>query len=163
VVAQGGSDRDGLLPQQVGEEIEIVDRVGLGHACVGARPLEPREAAGAVTDAADGPGGQPLAQHRGHRMEAEDVPNLQDPTRLRDDRGEPPALGERPRQRLLDEAVPAGAEALAGHRQVIVGGGDDVDRVHVRERLPEIPDRAVGGHPGPDRECPPLRRDVGRP
>ena len=51
VVAQGRDDRGGLASEQIREEIEVVDAVGLGHPHVGARPLEAREAARAVAHA----------------------------------------------------------------------------------------------------------------
>jgi hypothetical protein len=106
---------------------------------------------------------QPLAQHRGHGMKAEDVAHLQDAARLHDEPGQPPALVHGQGEGLLDEAVAARAQALPGQQEMIVGRRHDVHRVHVREGLPEVLDRVVRGHAGLDREGAPLRRDVGRP
>ena len=74
-------------------------------------------------------------------MEAEDVPDLyQAPgraagglqlARLRRRRGE----------RLFDEAMPAGRQALAGDRAVAARRRDDVHRVDVGERLAIVGDR----------------------
>ena len=82
---------------------------------------------------------------------------------LRDNRGELAPLVHREGQRLLDEAVAARAQALPGHGQMVVGGGHDVDRVHVGQRLAEVFHRARGGDARLHRERPALGRDVGHP
>jgi hypothetical protein len=140
-----------------------VDGVGLRHPHVGARALEAGEAARAIAHAAECARVEALAQCGGHRMEAEDVPDLEDAAGVRDDAAELPALVHRQGQRLLDEAIAARAQALAGQGQMVVGGRHDVHRVHVGQRSAEILDRARGSHPRLDRERPALGRDVGHP
>jgi hypothetical protein len=65
-------------------------------------------------------------------MEAEDVADLQQPSGLPHEIGEPTALVDRDGERLLDEAVAAGPETLAREGKMVVGGRHDVDRVDVR-------------------------------
>ena len=148
VIAQGGGDRGGRAPEQVREEIEVVDGVGLRDAHVGARALEAGEAAGAVAHAArarprraaraarSSPGGSGRCARPGARAPVSATIAAS-----------AAALVHRERERLLDEAVAARAQALPGQGQVVVGRRHDVHRVHVRQRLAEVLDRARGATP----------------
>ncbi len=137
--------------------------VGLGHAHVGARPLEAGEAPRAVAHAAERARGEPLAQHGGDGVEAEDVSYLEPASGLRDDLGEPAPLVHREGQRLLDEAIATRAQTLPGQGQMVVGGRHDIDRVDVGQRLAEVFHRAGGGHARLHRERAALGGDVGHP
>ena len=151
VVALQRRDRRGLAPQQIREQVEVVDRVGVGDADVGAGALEAGEAAGGVTHGADPATGQRCPQCSGHRVEAEDVADLHDSGGRAGGRGHRPAVGGGDGQRLLDEAVAAGGQTCLGHGAMAVGRRDDVDGIDVGQRNPEVLDGAGGRHPLPHR------------
>ena len=162
-IAKGGRHRRGGVAEQVREQIEVVDAVRLGHSHVGSRALEARESPGAVAHGADGSAPDPLTHELCHGMEAEDVADLQDALGRADDVGERAPLRHRQGQRLLHEAVLAGAQALPRQGQVIVGGGHQVHRVHEGQRRPDVGHRARFRHPGLDGEGPPLGREIRDP
>jgi capsular polysaccharide biosynthesis protein len=113
------------------------------------------------------PGGaaalEPLAHELSHRVEAEDVPHLQDPLSRAHDILQRASLGHGQRQRLFDEAILAGPEAFPRERQMTIGGRDEIHRIHVRQRRAEVRDRACRRHARPERESPALGRHVGDP
>jgi hypothetical protein len=162
-VALNGGYARRVRAQKVSEEIKEMDGVALGHPDVGARALEAGEAARGVPHAADAIRIERLAYRDGDGMEAEDVADLQHPSRRAGHRRELTAVVHRQRQRLLDKAVPAGPQRVARHGEVTVRGGDHVDGVHVLEGLPVVGDRVRRGHASLHRQCATSRADVGDP
>src|SRR6266705_2936909 len=162
-IALHRADPGRLAAQEVREEIDVVDRVRLGDADVGARALEAGEPPGRVADAADATALEGIAQRRRHRVEAEDVADLHEPARGRGRGFQLAPLGGRPRERLFDEAVKAGGQALARDRVMAVRRRDDVGGVDVGERLAVIGERAAWLQAVTDRPLPPRHRHVGRP
>ena len=100
-LAVGSAPAEGRLaprlirPEEVGEEVEVMDRVGLCHPNIDARPLETGESTGGVADPADASRPESRAQRGRHRMEAEDVSDLERASRRlagpssRDGKGNP--------------------------------------------------------------------------
>src|SRR5438445_10889821 len=107
--------------------------------------------------------GERLAQRLGDRMEAEDMPDLEDASRapLRLRQGSP--LGHREGERFLDDAVLAGAQALGGERTMTVGRGHQIHRVDLGQAGAEIRHDARGRDPRPDGEGAALLGRVGDP
>jgi len=96
-------------------------------------------------------------------MEAEDVPDLNQALRGSRPLHERPPLAHGAGHGLLDEAVPARLQTLGRQRQVAVGGGDDVNGVHLSEGRAVVRDGARRRHPLPHRPAQPLARDVCHP
>ena len=66
--------------------------------------------------------------------EAQQMADLKHPAGLGRERGERVGLGERRRNRLLDQHVPARAQRRFGEREMRLGRGGDDDRVAFREQ-----------------------------
>ena len=163
IVAQRGRDGGGPPPEQMGEEVEVMDGVGLRDADIRARPLEAGEAPGRVAHRPDGAAGKLRLEDGGDRVEAEDVPHLEDAPRGAHDPRQLPPVGEGEGERLLDKTVPPGLEAGPGQREVGVGGRDQIHGVHMGQRLAEVLHRSRRLHAGLHREGPPLGREIGHP
>ena len=163
-IAEGRRHRGGILLEEVGEEIEVVDAIRLRHSHVVARPLEACEASRAVAHGAHASALDALAQELRHGMEAEDVPDLEHPWgRAHDVRQRArPSATVSVRGFSTKQCFPA-PQALTGERQMIVGGCDNVHRVHLGQRVAEVRHRPRLGHPRLDGEGPALRRHVGDP
>src|SRR5215468_2833986 len=162
-VPQGRGDRGWLLIEHMGEEIEVVNAVRLGHAHVRPRALEAREAPGGVAHGTRAAAAEALAHEHAHGVKAEDVANLEQAPRRAGDLGQAPALGHRERHGLLHETVLARAEAFAGEREMAVRRRDEIDGVHVRQSEAEVRHGLRRGNTGLDREGPALLGHVGHP
>src|SRR5262249_60558242 len=103
--------------EQIREQIEVMDGVGVRHADVRSRALESGEPAGGKTQTAQAARHHRGPNRRGHGMEPEDMSDLERLSGLARDHGELTAVGDRHREWLLDETRAAGAEASLGYRQ----------------------------------------------
>src|SRR5262249_12951806 len=149
--------------EKMGEKIEVVDRVGHGHADVDARPLESRESPGAVPNGTHVTVREPAAQHVGDRMEPEDMADLEDACRAALQFRQRAALGGRDCGRFSDEARLAGFETLARQPKMRVGWRDEIDRVHMRKDGANIRDRPRRGYARLHGEGTAVLREVGDP
>ena len=163
VVADEPGDRRRIPAQQEREQVEVVDRVGLGDAHVRPWSLEPREPPGRIPHGADPVAREGCAEALRHGMEPEDVADLNQALRGPRPLDERPPLAHGAGHGLFDEAVPSRFQTLGGQRQVAVGRGDEVDGVHLSEGRAVVGDGARGRHPLLHRPAQPLARDVGHP
>ena len=152
-------------PEQVGEEVEVVDGVGLGHAHVRPRALEAREAAGAVAHAARAP---PRPAARAARSVTGWKRKMW-PTCSTRPVAATIAASSRPSATVRvsgfsTKQCAARAQALPGQRPGDcrpASRGPPRPRAAARSRKSAT--ARAARHPRLDREGAPLRRDVGHP
>ena len=154
----------GLAAEQIREEVEVVDGVGLGHADVRARPLEAGEAAGGVADARRCARRQ---RARAARRSPDGSERCGRPAR----RGRPPprprrapGLGRPTRSSGFStkQCRPAARHRL-GDGPMAVGRRHDVHRVDGGQRGAIVGDHARSARPPGPPPTPPRRRHVGHP
>src|SRR6516162_159192 len=145
------------------EEVDVVNRVGLSDANVGARPFESGEPSRGVANAADPSIRESLAQGRGHGGEAEYVTDLDEMPRDARRLLECAAFLQRAGERLFDETGQAGGEAILHDRQVAIRRGHDVGRIDTGERLAVVERPSRRFDTTPERPLEASGRDVRRP